>query len=174
MKFDNVRYRRIRKFDSRDRNLSRACKNTSIDTSCNRCTFVEEYRGTAIDNAFLSPLRSRISIYTRIYFSRYGDAIFLAACILIHPFFPRRLAVKEDEGRTFWLDTQSHASSSASSADDDYSWQWPTSFWSQFKVSTARGCFQQLPDTMPFRLVKRPLLLFVYADDASRFLHIRA
>lgn len=44
--------------------------------------------------------------------------------------------VKEDEGRTLWLDTQSHASSSASSADDDYSWQWPTSFWSQFKVST--------------------------------------
>lgn len=45
------------------------------------------------------------------------------------------LTVKEDEGRTLWLDTQSHASSSASSADEDYSWQWPTSFWSQFKVS---------------------------------------
>lgn len=44
-------------------------------------------------------------------------------------------AAKEDEGRTLWLDTQSHASSNASSADDDYSWQWPTSFWSQFKVS---------------------------------------
>lgn len=43
--------------------------------------------------------------------------------------------MKEDEGRTLWLDTQSHASSSASSADDDYTWQWPTSFWSQFKVS---------------------------------------
>lgn len=52
-----------------------------------------------------------------------------------HP-FPRCFTVKEDEGRTLWLDTQSHASSSASSADDDYSWQWPTSFWSQFKVST--------------------------------------
>lgn len=52
-----------------------------------------------------------------------------------HPFL-RCFTVKEDEGRTLWLDTQSHASSSASSADDDYSWQWPTSFWSQFKVST--------------------------------------
>lgn len=47
----------------------------------------------------------------------------------------RWFTVKEDEGRTLWLDTQSHASSSASSADDDYTWQWPTSFWSQFKVS---------------------------------------
>lgn len=45
-------------------------------------------------------------------------------------------AAKEEEGRTLWLDTQSHASSNASSADDDYAWQWPTSFWSQFKVCT--------------------------------------
>lgn len=43
--------------------------------------------------------------------------------------------VKEDEGRTLWLDTQSHVSSSASSTEDDYSWHWPTSFWSQFKAS---------------------------------------
>lgn len=64
-----------------------------------------------------------------------------------HP-FPRCFTVKEDEGRTLWLDTQSHASSSASSADDDYSWQWPTSFWSQFKVSTPRECLQQLSNTM--------------------------
>lgn len=53
----------------------------------------------------------------------------------------RWFTVKEDEGRTLWLDTQSHASSSASSADDDYAWQWPTSFWSQFKVSTTLQTF---------------------------------
>lgn len=69
--------------------------------------------------------------------------IFLPICVFIDNAiltkllsFPRCFTVKEDEGRTLWLDTQSHASSSASSADDDYSWQWPTSFWSQFKVST--------------------------------------
>lgn len=73
-----------------------------------------------------------------------------------HP-FPRCFTVKEDEGRTLWLDTQSHASSSASSADDDYSWQWPTSFWSQFKVSTPCECLQQLPNTMPFYSLKRSL-----------------
>lgn len=76
-----------------------------------------------------------------------------------HPFL-RCFTVKEDESRTLWLDTQSHASSNASSADDDYSWQWPTSFWSQFKVSTLWECFQQLPDTMPFYSLKRSLTLF--------------
>ncbi|XP_034949544.1 ABC transporter G family member 9 [Chelonus insularis] len=59
--------------------------------------------------------------------------------------------VKEDEGRTLWLDTQSHASSSASSADDDYSWQWPTSFWSQFKVLSERN-FQEARPRMLSRL----------------------
>ncbi|XP_020286665.1 ABC transporter G family member 9 [Pseudomyrmex gracilis] len=59
--------------------------------------------------------------------------------------------VKEDEGRTLWLDTQSHASSSASSADDDYSWQWPTSFWSQFKVLSERN-FQEAKPRMLSRL----------------------
>ncbi|KYM82473.1 ABC transporter G family member 22 [Atta colombica] len=59
--------------------------------------------------------------------------------------------VKEDEGRTLWLDTQSHASSSASSADDDYSWQWPTNFWSQFKVLSERN-FQEARPRMLSRL----------------------
>ncbi|RLU19760.1 hypothetical protein DMN91_008318 [Ooceraea biroi] len=59
--------------------------------------------------------------------------------------------VKEDEGRTLWLDTQSHASSSASSTDDDYSWQWPTSFWSQFKVLSERN-FQEARPRMLSRL----------------------
>ncbi|XP_011499510.1 PREDICTED: ABC transporter G family member 14 [Ceratosolen solmsi marchali] len=58
---------------------------------------------------------------------------------------------KEDEGRTLWLDTQSHASSNASSADDDYSWQWPTSFWSQFKVLSERN-FQEARPRMLSRL----------------------
>lgn len=44
------------------------------------------------------------------------------------------LTVKEEEGKTLWLDNQSHASSSVSSSDEDVSWQWPTSFWTQFKV----------------------------------------
>ncbi|XP_058807464.1 uncharacterized protein LOC131673466 [Phymastichus coffea] len=60
-------------------------------------------------------------------------------------------AGKEDEGRTLWLDTQSHASSNASSADDDYSWQWPTSFWSQFKVLSERN-FQEARPRMLSRL----------------------
>lgn len=42
--------------------------------------------------------------------------------------------MKDEEGKTLWLDNQSHASSSVSSSDDDVSWQWPTSFWTQFKV----------------------------------------
>ncbi|XP_047360988.1 ABC transporter G family member 14 isoform X1 [Vespa velutina] len=58
---------------------------------------------------------------------------------------------KEDEGGTLWLDTQSHASSSANSADDDYSWQWPTSFWSQFKVLSERN-FQEARPRMLSRL----------------------
>ncbi|XP_043486279.1 ABC transporter G family member 14 isoform X1 [Polistes fuscatus] len=58
---------------------------------------------------------------------------------------------KEDEGGNLWLDTQSHASSSANSADDDYSWQWPTSFWSQFKVLSERN-FQEARPRMLSRL----------------------
>lgn len=52
------------------------------------------------------------------------------------------IAVKEDEGKTLWLDNQSHASSSVSSSDDDVSWQWPTTFWTQFKVLSQRN-FQE-------------------------------
>lgn len=39
--------------------------------------------------------------------------------------------------RTLWLDTQSHASSSVSSdtPESDCNFSWPTSFWTQFKVS---------------------------------------
>lgn len=44
------------------------------------------------------------------------------------------LTGKEEEGKTLWFDNQSHASSSVSSSEDDISWQWPTSFWTQFKV----------------------------------------
>jgi len=46
---------------------------------------------------------------------------------------------KEEEGNTWLLvDNQSHTSSSGSSSDYDFSWQWPTCFWTQFKVSEAR------------------------------------
>uniref|UniRef100_A0A1B6D6J3 ABC transporter domain-containing protein n=1 Tax=Clastoptera arizonana TaxID=38151 RepID=A0A1B6D6J3_9HEMI len=50
--------------------------------------------------------------------------------------------VKEDEGKNLWLDNQSHASSSVSSSEDDVSWQWPTCFWTQFKVLSQRN-FQE-------------------------------
>ncbi|XP_033228216.1 ABC transporter G family member 9 isoform X2 [Belonocnema kinseyi] len=56
---------------------------------------------------------------------------------------------KDEEGHTLWLDTQSHASSTAS--DDDYIWQWPTSFWSQFKVLSERN-FQDARPRMLSRL----------------------
>nr|AIN44120.1 ATP-binding cassette sub-family G member 22-like protein [Laodelphax striatellus] len=52
------------------------------------------------------------------------------------------IAVKEEEGKTLWQDTASHASSSVSSSDDDVSWQWPTCFWTQFKVLSRRN-FQE-------------------------------
>ncbi|KAG8297731.1 hypothetical protein J6590_030242 [Homalodisca vitripennis] len=52
------------------------------------------------------------------------------------------VAVKEEEGKTLWLDNQSHASSSVSSSDEDVSWQWPTCFWTQFKVLSQRN-FQE-------------------------------
>ncbi|XP_033228209.1 ABC transporter G family member 14 isoform X1 [Belonocnema kinseyi] len=60
-----------------------------------------------------------------------------------------RNAAKDEEGHTLWLDTQSHASSTAS--DDDYIWQWPTSFWSQFKVLSERN-FQDARPRMLSRL----------------------
>jgi len=50
--------------------------------------------------------------------------------------------VKEEEGKTLWLDNHSHASSSVSSSDEDFSWQWPTCFWTQFKVLSQRN-FQE-------------------------------
>lgn len=46
--------------------------------------------------------------------------------------------VKGEEGK-LWLDNQSHGSSSTSSSDDDLSWQWPTSFWSQLRVLSERN-----------------------------------
>ncbi|XP_043795477.1 ABC transporter G family member 14 isoform X2 [Apis laboriosa] len=70
---------------------------------------------------------------------------------LLPHYNPADFILKEDEGRTLWLDTQSHASSSASSADDDYTWQWPTSFWSQFKVLSERN-FQEARPRMLSRL----------------------
>uniref|UniRef100_A0A0K8S5Y2 ABC transporter domain-containing protein n=1 Tax=Lygus hesperus TaxID=30085 RepID=A0A0K8S5Y2_LYGHE len=59
--------------------------------------------------------------------------------------------VKEDEGKTLWLDNQSHASSSVSSSDDDVSWQWPTTFWTQFKVLSQRN-FQEARPRMLSKL----------------------
>lgn len=41
---------------------------------------------------------------------------------------------EEEEAKELCLDSQSHASSSVASSYDDMSWQWPTSFWTQFKV----------------------------------------
>ncbi|XP_046988161.1 ABC transporter G family member 14 [Schistocerca americana] len=62
------------------------------------------------------------------------------------------LAAREDEGKTLWTDSQSHASSSSSGADDDGSdWQWPTSFWTQFKVLSQRN-FQEARPRMLSKL----------------------
>ncbi|XP_049854346.1 uncharacterized protein LOC126335294 isoform X3 [Schistocerca gregaria] len=59
---------------------------------------------------------------------------------------------REDEGKTLWTDSQSHASSSSSGADDDGSdWQWPTSFWTQFKVLSQRN-FQEARPRMLSKL----------------------
>lgn len=53
------------------------------------------------------------------------------------------VAVKDvEECKELCLDNQSHASSSVSSSYDDMSWQWPTSFWTQFKVLSQRN-FQE-------------------------------
>ncbi|XP_047106030.1 ABC transporter G family member 14 [Schistocerca piceifrons] len=61
-------------------------------------------------------------------------------------------AAREDEGKTLWTDSQSHASSSSSGADDDGSdWQWPTSFWTQFKVLSQRN-FQEARPRMLSKL----------------------
>ncbi|XP_021919485.1 ABC transporter G family member 9 isoform X3 [Zootermopsis nevadensis] len=60
-------------------------------------------------------------------------------------------AMKDEEGKTLWLDNQSHASSSVTSSDDDVSWQWPTSFWTQFKVLSQRN-FQEARPRMLSKL----------------------
>ncbi|XP_021919484.1 ABC transporter G family member 9 isoform X2 [Zootermopsis nevadensis] len=61
------------------------------------------------------------------------------------------IAMKDEEGKTLWLDNQSHASSSVTSSDDDVSWQWPTSFWTQFKVLSQRN-FQEARPRMLSKL----------------------
>ncbi|KAI5711411.1 hypothetical protein M8J75_000195 [Diaphorina citri] len=60
-----------------------------------------------------------------------------------HPLGYTAVSVKEEEEcKQLCLDSQSHASSSVSSSYDDMSWQWPTSFWTQFKVLSQRN-FQE-------------------------------
>ncbi|XP_034253270.1 ABC transporter G family member 21 isoform X3 [Thrips palmi] len=54
--------------------------------------------------------------------------------------------VKDEEGKSLWLDSQSHGSSSVSSTtDDDVRWQWPTGFWTQFKVLSSRNFQESRP-----------------------------
>jgi ABC-2 type transporter len=58
------------------------------------------------------------------------------------------IAVREDEGRSLWMDNQSHGSTSSTS-DDELSW--PTSFWTQFKVLSQRN-FQEARPRMLSKL----------------------
>ncbi|KAK7871226.1 hypothetical protein R5R35_001089 [Gryllus longicercus] len=60
------------------------------------------------------------------------------------------VTVGNDEGK-LCLDNQSYASSSVSSSDDDMSWHWPTSFWTQFKVLSQRN-FQEARPRMLSKL----------------------
>ncbi|GLH02663.1 Multidrug resistance protein homolog 65, partial [Gryllus bimaculatus] len=63
---------------------------------------------------------------------------------------PANVTVGNDEGK-LCLDNQSYASSSVSSSDDDMSWHWPTSFWTQFKVLSQRN-FQEARPRMLSKL----------------------
>nr|BBC77942.1 ABC transporter [Thermobia domestica] len=59
---------------------------------------------------------------------------------------------EDDSGRSSWSDdTQSHASSTVSGTEDDGSWQWPTCFWTQFKVLSQRN-FQEARPRMLSKL----------------------
>lgn len=61
-----------------------------------------------------------------------GMQIILCLITLLLIFIFYNSTVNEDEAKTLWLDSQSHSSTSTS--DEDFTWQWPTSFWTQFKV----------------------------------------
>uniref|UniRef100_A0A2S2NZL9 ABC transporter G family member 21 n=2 Tax=Schizaphis graminum TaxID=13262 RepID=A0A2S2NZL9_SCHGA len=56
------------------------------------------------------------------------------------------IRVHEDEARTLWPDSQSHSSTSTS--DEDFTWQWPTSFWTQFKVLSQRNFQEARPQML--------------------------
>lgn len=81
---------------------------------------------------------------------------------------------KEEEVNAWLLDNQSHASSSGSSSEYDFSWQWPTCFWTQFKVP-----FKRLPflvsnrdmtiSTLTYQPIRTANYKYEYNKNGYRF-----